>query len=102
MVKSQMYPLMHIGDNIIHFKGINDINLKKIAEDIRHLGKKWANFGSEMFISSILIKRNNRLNSVIKNTNDELQELYRKHNFYRLEPFYVMMMSISQIMVWIF
>ena len=97
-----MYPLMHIGDNIIHFKAINDINLKKIAEDIINLGKKWANFGSEMFISSILIKRNNRLNSVIRNTNDELQELFTKYDFYRLEAFYVVMMSISQIMVWIF
>ena len=102
MVKSQMYPLMHIGDNIIHFKAINDINLKKIAEDIINLGKIWANFGSEMFISSILIKKNNRLNSVIRNTNDELEELCTKYNFYRLEAFYVVMMSLSQIMVWIF
>ena len=38
------------------------------------------NFGSEVFISSILIKRNIRLNSVRK-INDELQELCKKYNF---------------------
>ena len=35
-----------------------------------------------MFISSILIKRNIRLNSVIRKINDELQELCKKYNFY--------------------
>ena len=34
-----------------------------------------------MFISSILIKRNIRLNSVIRKINDELQELCKKYNF---------------------
>ena len=34
-----------------------------------------------MFISSILIKRNIRLNSVIGKINDELQELCKKYNF---------------------
>ena len=38
------------------------------------------NFGSEVFISSILIKRNIRLNSVIRKINDELQELCKKYN----------------------
>ena len=35
-----------------------------------------------MLISSILIKRNIRLNSVIRKINDELQELCKKYNFY--------------------
>ena len=34
-----------------------------------------------MFISSILIKRNIRLNSVIRKINDELQKLCKKYNF---------------------
>ena len=34
-----------------------------------------------MFISSILIRRNIKLNSVIRKINDELQELCKKYNF---------------------
>ena len=39
-------------------------------------------FSSEVFISSILIKRNVRLNSAIRKTNDELKELCKKYYFY--------------------
>ena len=74
--------VIQIGANKINFKDINDINVKRIAEDIINVGKKCANFDSEVFISSILIKRNIRLNSVIRKTNDELQELCKKCNFY--------------------
>ena len=72
--------VLHIGGNT-NFKGINDINVKRITEDIINIGKKRANFGSDVFISSILIKRNIRLNSVIKKINNELQELCKKYNF---------------------
>ena len=34
-----------------------------------------------MFISSIIIRRNIKLNSVIRKINDELQELCKKYNF---------------------
>ena len=34
-----------------------------------------------MFTSSSLIKRNIRLNSIIRKINDELQELCKKYNF---------------------
>ena len=73
--------VIQIEGNNINFKGINDINVKRIEEDIINIGKKYANFGSEVFISSILIKRNIRLNSVIRKINDELQELGKKYNF---------------------
>ena len=49
--------------------------MKSIAEDIINIGKKCENFGSEVLISSILTRRNVRLNSVIRKINDELQEL---------------------------
>ena len=74
--------VIHIGCNNISFKYLNDINVKRIAEDIINIGKRCANFGSEVFISSTLIKRNIRLNSVIRKINDELQELCKKYNFY--------------------
>ena len=74
--------VIHIVGNIINFKNTNDINVKRIAEDIINIGKKCANFGSEVFISSILIKRNIRLNPVIRKKNDELQELCKKYTFY--------------------
>ena len=73
--------VIHIGGNKINFIDINDINVKRIAEDTLKTGKKCANFGSEVFISSILIKRNIRLNSVIRKINDELQKLFKKYNF---------------------
>ena len=72
---------MDIGGKNTNFKAINDINVKSIAEDIINIGKKCANFGSEVLISSILTKRNARLNSVIRKINDELQELWKKYNF---------------------
>ena len=34
----------------MNFKGINDINVKRTAEDIINIEKKCANFGSEVFI----------------------------------------------------
>ena len=74
--------VIHIGGNNINVKDINDINVKRIAEDIINIGKKCANFGSEVFISSILVKRIIRLNSVIRKINDELEELCKKYNFY--------------------
>ena len=43
---------MHIADNNIIFNGINDIVVKRIAEDIINIGKKCASFGSDLFISS--------------------------------------------------
>ena len=55
--------------------------MKSIAEDITNIGKKCANFGSEVLISSILNKRNVRLNSIIRKINDEHQELCKKYNF---------------------
>ena len=73
--------VIQIEGNNINFKGINDINVKRIEEDIINIGKKYANFGSEVFISSILIKRNIRINSVIRKINDELQELCKKYSF---------------------
>ena len=45
-----------------------------------NIGKKYANFGSEVFISSILIKRNIKLNLIIRKINDELQEPCKKYN----------------------
>ena len=42
--------VVRIGGNNINFRGINDINVKRIAEDIINIGKKCADFGSEMFI----------------------------------------------------
>ena len=42
--------VVHIGGKNINFRGINDINVKRIAEDIINNGKKYANFGSEIFI----------------------------------------------------
>ena len=72
--------VIHIGGNT-NFKGINDINVKRITEDIINIGKKRANFGSDVFISSILIKRNIGLKSVIKKINNELQELCKRCNF---------------------
>ena len=59
---------------------MSDKNVRRIAEDI-NIGKKCANFGSEVFISSVLIKKNIRLNSVIRKINDKLQELCKKYNF---------------------
>ena len=98
--------VIYTGGNNINFKGVNDINVKRIAENMINIGKKCANFGSEVFISSILIKRNTRLNSVTRKINDELRELCKKYKFnYMMRlvgAFYVMMVSISQIMVWIF
>ena len=47
--------VIHIGGNNINFKGIKDINVKRIAEDILNIGKKCADFGSELLISSILV-----------------------------------------------
>ena len=73
--------VIHIEGNNINFKGTNDANVKRIAEDIINIGKKCANFGSEVFISSILIKRNIRVNSFVRKINDELQELCKKYNF---------------------
>ena len=73
--------VIHIGGNNINFKGIDDTNVKRIAEDIINTGKKGTNFGSEVFISSILIKRNIRVNSVVRKINNELQELCKKYNF---------------------
>ena len=82
------------------------MNVKRIEENIINIGNKCANFGSEVFISSILIKRNTRLNSVTRKINDKLQELCKKYKFNFMMRvvgvFYVMMVSISQIMVWIF
>ena len=49
--------VIYIGGNT-NFKGINDINVKRITEDIINIGKKRANFGSDVFILSILIKGN--------------------------------------------
>ena len=54
--------VIQIGGNSIDFEDIDDINVKRIAEDIINIGKKCANFGSKVFISSILIKRNMKLN----------------------------------------
>ena len=42
--------VVHIGGKNINFRGINDINVKRIAEDIINIGKKYADFGSEIFI----------------------------------------------------
>ena len=71
--------VIHIQDNNINVYGINDVNVKKIPDNIINIGKKCANFGSEVFISSILINRNIRLNLVIRKMNDELQELRKKY-----------------------
>ena len=65
---------MYQGNNI-NFKGMNNINIKRVAEETINIGKKRANCGSEVLIPSILIMRNIRLNSVIRKINDELQEL---------------------------
>ena len=64
--------VIHIGGNNVNFKGINDINVQSIAEDMMNIGKKYANFSIKVFISSILSKINIRLNSVIRKINDEL------------------------------
>ena len=72
--------VIHIGGNHLNFKGKNDINVERIAEDMMNIGKKYANFSSKVFISSILIKINIRLNSVIRKMRDELQELCKKYN----------------------
>ena len=65
---------MYQGNNI-NFKGMNNINIKRVAEDTINIEKKRANCGSEVLIPSILIMRNIRLNLVIRKINDELQEL---------------------------
>ena len=44
--------VIHIGGNNIIFKSINDIIVKRIAEDIINIGKKCASFGSDVFTSS--------------------------------------------------
>ena len=106
--QKQVVSVIHTEVNNINFEGINDINVKRIAEDIKNTGKNCANFGSEVFISSILIRTNIRLNSVIRKINDELPKLHKIYNFNYIqmmrlvEAFYVMMMSILQIMVLIF
>ena len=66
-----------------------------------NIGKKYANFGSEVFISSILIKRNIKLNLIIRKINDELQEPCKKYNFNYISDD-VMTVYISQKMIWIF
>ena len=73
-VVPQLNCQMYQGNNI-NFKGMNNINIKRVAEDTINIGKKRANCGSEVLIPSILIMRNIRLNSVIRKINDELQEL---------------------------
>ena len=73
--------VIHIGGNNINVKGINDIKVKRNAEDIINIGKKCANFGSEVFVSLILISTNIKLNLVIRKISDELQELCKKYKF---------------------
>ena len=48
---------MYQGNNI-NFKGMNNINIKRVAEDTINIGKKRAYCGSEVLIPSILIMRN--------------------------------------------
>ena len=73
--------VIYIQENNINFKGINDINVKRIADNIINIRKKCANFASEVFVSSVLINRKIRLNLVIRKINDEMQELCQKYNF---------------------
>ena len=73
--------IIHIGGNNVNYKDLAEVDVNKIAEDIINVGVKCANFNSEVFISSILIKRNYRVSAIIRKINDKLQELCPQYNF---------------------
>ena len=60
---------------------MDKIDENKIADDITNIGIKCASFDCEVFISSILVKRNYRVSAIIRRVNDKLQELCQQHNF---------------------
>ena len=74
--------MIHVGDNNINYKNLEDINVDEISENIANVGKKCASFNSTVFISSILVKKNVRVSVIIRRVNEKLQDLCGKYGFH--------------------
>ena len=60
---------IHVGGNNINYKNLEDTNVGEIFENIADVGKKCASFNSTVFISSILVKKNVRVSTIIRSVN---------------------------------
>ena len=74
--------IIHVGGNNINYKNLEDINVGEIFENIANVGKKCASFNSTVFISSILVKKNVRVSTIIRSVNEKLQDLCGKYGFH--------------------
>ena len=69
---------MHVGTNDI----LSNTNDTELANNIINIGSNFKNHAvSKVFISSILVKKNPKLNPVIQRVNDQLRELCEINGF---------------------
>ena len=74
--------VIHAGSNNVTYKRL-DTDARLFAENIVEIGKKCIEYGVEhVVISSIFVKENIRLSSLIRRIDDVLCELWSTNNFH--------------------
>ena len=75
--------IIHVGSNDITHNAINNIDAKGITKRIKDFGKKCLLYGvKEVIISSIFIKRQFKLTTIIRQVNDHLRNECRSNKFH--------------------
>ena len=75
--------ILHIGSNDINFKSLQSNNIKQRAEQLMEIGKKCIASGVEhVIISSVLLKRNNKLTNAISEFNTMIRDMCSENGFH--------------------
>ena len=75
--------ILHIGSNDINFKSLQSNNIKQRAVQLMEIGKKCIASGVEhIIISSVLLKRNNKLTNAISEFNTMIHDMCSENGFH--------------------